>query len=45
MNWFKWISCWYNKKHILVSYRNKEGTPFHKCIRCGIEYHVDAKDS
>ena len=35
MNWFKWLICWFNKRHIFTYFYDKEGKAKRICVRCG----------
>lgn len=35
MNYFKFLICWWYKAHIFTWFRDKDGNPKLKCVRCG----------
>ena len=42
MNWFKWLICWFNKRHIFMNHYYDNGKAERICIRCG--YVVELKE-
>jgi len=35
MNWLKWLSCWFNKRHVFSYMQYPDGTSTRCCVRCG----------
>lgn len=40
MNWFKWVQCWWNKKHTYALMYDKEQTPRRTCVVCNYSTDV-----
>ena len=35
VNWFRWLQCWFNRRHVFTHFRRADGSPALRCIRCG----------
>lgn len=36
MNWLKWLSYWYHRRHVLMTVVAANGKSQHRCVRCGV---------
>lgn len=37
MNWFKWLECWWHRRHIYTIFYDRKQRAFWHCVRCGHE--------
>ena len=44
MNWFKWLVCWWHRRHIYTIFYDRKQRAFWHCVRCGHETDLPTPD-